>query len=304
VRPFSLSSLLLAFVLVATPAGAQQIEPRAYSNAPTGVNFLLAGYGYADGSLVVDESLPLKDANLAVNMTVLGYVRSLNVRGLHGQVNAVLPYAWLKGTAQASGAPLHREVDGFGDLSLRFSVNVLGSPALSLAQFPAYRQHTIVGLSLNVAAPTGQYESGKLVNISTNRWLVRPEAGVSQVVGKWTFELATAASFFTANPDFFPGGKKREQAPIYSVQGGVVRSLPHGMWTSLNGTYFAGGRSTIDGVQNDDRQSNTRVALTFTIPATRKQSVKLFAGTGVSTRTGGDYNIYNITWQYRWGGGL
>jgi len=299
-----LAPLFLAFTLASTPALAQQIEPRAYSNAPTGVNFLLTGYGYADGSIVADESLPIKDSDLSVHIMVLGYVRSLDIGGLHGQVNAVLPYAWVSGTAQVLGAPFSRDVDGFGDLSMRFSVNVLGSPALSLEQFAAYRQKTIVGASVNVSAPTGQYESGKLVNISTNRWALRPEVGISQVVEKWTFELATGVSFFGTNDDFFPGGMKRKQAPIYSVQGGIVRSLPRGMWTSVNGTYFAGGRSTIDGVENDDRQSNTRAALTFTMPLSRKQSVKLFAGTGVSTRTGGDYNIFNIIWQYRWGGGL
>ena len=295
---------LLVLMLAATPALAQQIEPRAFSNAPTGVNFLLVGYAYADGSVVVDETLPLKDASLAVNAMVAGYVHSLNVGGLHGAVSAVLPYAWVDGTAMAFGAPLHREVDGFGDFALRFSVNVIGSPALSLEQFKSYRQKTIVGASMNVSAPTGQFESGKLVNISTHRWSVRPEIGVSHVIDKWTFELATAVSFFTDNDDFFPGGKRREQAPIYSLQGGVVRSLPYGMWTSLNGTYFTGGRSTIDGVQNDDRQSNTRAALTFTMPVSRKHSVKLFAATGVSTRTGGDYNLYQVVWQYRWGGGI
>jgi hypothetical protein len=291
-------------MLAVTPAVAQQIEPRAYSNAPTGVNFLLVGYGYASGAIVADESLPLKDADLAVNAMVAGYARSLNVHGMHGQVNVVMPYAFVDGTAKAFGAPVQRQVDGFGDVGVRFAVNVLGSPALSLEQFAAYRQKTIVGVSVNVGAPTGQYESGKLVNISTNRWLFRPEVGVSHVIQKWTFELATAVSFFTHNDDFFPGGKTREEDPIYSLQGGVVRSLPRGMWTSLNGTYFAGGRSTVDGVQNDDRQSNTRAALTFTTPVSRKQSIKLFAGTGVSTRTGGDYTLYNITYQYRWGGGL
>jgi hypothetical protein len=296
--------LFVLLMLAATPAAAQQIEPRAYSNAPTGVNFLLAGYGHAEGAIVVDESLPLNDAKLSVSVTALGYVRSLNVGGLHGQVNAVMPYAWLTGDATALGAPIHREVDGIGDLALRFSLNVLGSPALSLEQFKNYRQKTIVGVSMNVVAPTGQYESGKLVNISANRWSVRPEAGISHVVDKWTFELASAVAFFSDNNDFFPGGKKREQAPVYSLQGGIVRSLPRGMWTSLNGTYFAGGRSTINGVESDDRQSNSRAAFTFTFPASRQQSIKFFVATGVSTRTGGDYTLYNITWQYRWGAGL
>ena len=32
-----------------SPARAQDIEPRAYSNAPVGVNFLIAGYVYTRG---------------------------------------------------------------------------------------------------------------------------------------------------------------------------------------------------------------------------------------------------------------
>ena len=290
-------------MLGSMPARAQQIEPRAYSNAPTGVNFLLAAYGYARGAVVVDPSLPLEDANLDVHLTALAFVRALDLWGLHAKANAVLPYAWLSGTASSLGQPVSRDVDGFGDLAARLSVNLLGSPALSLEKFVSYRQETIVGASVQVTAPTGQYEPGKLVNIGTNRWQLRSEVGVSHVAGEWTLELSTAASFFGSNDDF-AGGMTRQQAPVYSVQGGVVYSLSRGMWTALNGTYFAGGRTTVDGVEKNDRQENTRAALTFTIPASRNHSVKLFAGTGVSTRTGGDYDVVNVTWQYRWGGGL
>ena len=295
--------LVLALALVGTEARAQQIEPRAYSNAPTGVNFLLAGYGYAQGGVVVDPSLPLEDANLNVHVTALAYVRTLDLWGVHAKANAVVPYAWLSGTARVNDQPVARNVDGFGDLAVRLTVNVLGSPALSLPEFAGYRQKTIVGVSVNVSAPSGQYESGKLVNIGTNRWLVKPEAGVSRVLGRWTLELATGASFFGDNTDF-AGGQVREQKPVYSVQGGVVYSLPRGMWTALNGTYFTGGRTTVDGIEKDDSQENTRAALTFTMPVSRNYSVKLFAATGVSTRTGGDYDLVNVTLQYRFGGGL
>jgi hypothetical protein len=297
-------TIFLVLVLASIPARAQQIEPRAYSNAPTGVNFLLAGYGHAEGGVVVDESVPLDDANLAVNVSLLGFVRALDLWGLHAKASAVVPYAWLSGTAAVLGQPVRREVDGFGDLAARLSVNFVGSPALSLSEFAAYRQRTIVGASVNVSAPTGQYDTGKLVNIGTHRWLVRTEVGLSHVVEKWTLELATAVSLFGDNDDFFPGGARREQAPIYAVQGGVVYSLPRGMWTALNGTYYTGGRTTIGGVENDDEQSNTRAAFTFTMPFSRHHSAKLFAATGVSTRTGGDYDLFSITWQYRFGGGM
>jgi hypothetical protein len=36
---------------------AQDLEPRAYSNSPTGLSFLIAGYTYAEGSVLTDPSL-------------------------------------------------------------------------------------------------------------------------------------------------------------------------------------------------------------------------------------------------------
>jgi hypothetical protein len=36
----------------------------------------------------------------------------------------------------------------------------------------------------------------------------------------------------------------------------------------------------------------------------RNNSIKFNASTGVSTRTGSDYNLYGVYWQYRWGDGL
>ncbi len=76
---------------------AQDIEPWIYSNAPIGVNFLIAGYGYAEGGLSVDTSVPLTNANLEAHSTVLAYARSLDLWGRSGKFDVVLPYAWLAG---------------------------------------------------------------------------------------------------------------------------------------------------------------------------------------------------------------
>ena len=44
--------------------------------------------------------------------------------------------------------------------------------------------------------------------------------------------------------------------------------------------------------------------MTVALPVTRHHSVKLYGGTGVVTRTGGNFNTVGMAWQYRWGGGL
>ena len=248
-----LSAALLVMALMAAGAGAygQDLEPRAYANTPTGLNFLIAGYGYATGGVATDPALPLQNAHLHVHSAVLAYARSLDVWGRSGKVDVVLPYAWLSGSADVAGQPQEREVSGFGDPRLRFSVNFYGAPALSLQEFAGYKQDLIVGASLQVSAPLGQYNAKKLVNIGTNRWSIKPELGLSKAFGSLTLELAAGLAIYTNNHDFF-GGKTRAQNPIYSLQGHVLYTFGSGIWVALDSTYYTGGRTTVDGVEGHD----------------------------------------------------
>ena len=232
--------LVLALAVSAVSVRAQEIEPRAYSNIPIGVHFLIVGYGYAEGGLVTDPTLPLENANLQTHTTVFAYAHSFEVWGQSGKFDVLLPYSWVSGTADFAGQPQDRKVSGFGDPRLRFSLNLYGAPALSLKEFASYQQDLIIGASVQMSVPSGQYDADKLVNIGSNRWFVKPELGLSKTWGPWTLELATAATFFSENDDFL-GGKTREQDPIYSVKGGLIYGFRNGIWVALNGTYFTGG---------------------------------------------------------------
>jgi len=154
-----------------------------------------------------------------------------------------------------------------------------------------------------VSVPLGQYDSDKLVNIGTNRWSAKPELGISKAWGPLTLELAAGVTFYTDNDDFL-GGRTREQDPLYSVQGHVIYGFQSGIRVALDGTYYTGGRTTVDGVRGNDRQENSRVGATVALPVDRHNSVKLYASTGASARTGTNFNIVGIAWQYRWGGGM
>jgi hypothetical protein len=271
-------------------------------NTPVGLNFLIAGYAFSSGDVVTDAALPLKDARLDVHGGVLAYVRSLNVWGNAGKLDVALPYASVSGTALLRDEPVERDVSGLGDPRLRFSATLYGAPALSLEEFASYQQDLIVAFSLAVSAPLGQYDSDKLVNIGTNRWSVKPELGLSKRLGPVSLELAVGVTLFTRNDDFL--GQARDQAPLYSVQGNVVYDIGRGVWGAVTVTYLEGGRTTVGGVERDDRRDNVRVGGTVTLPVTSRQSVKLFGSTGVLTRRGGDFDAVGIAWQYRWGAGL
>ena len=292
-----------AFALMAWEARGQDLEPRTYSNIPVGLNFLIAGYGYSVGGVVTDPSFPLEDGDVQIHSTVLAYARAVDVWGTSGKVDVVLPFAWVSGTATFRGQPREREVSGLADPRFRFSVNLYGAPALSLQEFADYEQDLIIGASLQVSAPLGQYDSSKLLNIGTNRWSIKPELGLSKALGPLTLELDAGVTFYTNNDDFL-NGMTLEQDPIYAVQGHLIYNFGAGVWGALDATYYTGGRTTVDGVKGDTLQENTRLGLTVALPVNRHNSIKLYASTGVFARTGSNFNTGGIVWQFRWGGGL
>lgn len=294
---------ILLFLAGFSESLSQDLEPRAYTNIPVGLNFVLAGYAYSAGGVLFDPSVPLENANIKIHGALFAYARSLNILGMSGKVDIILPYGWLSGSAEFGGETVTRVVSGFGDPRIRMSVNFIGAPALPLSEFKDYKQNFVVGASLQVYLPFSQYDPMRLVNIGTNRYTIKPELGMSKKLGQLVIEMSGGVSFFTVNNDFY-GGKTRSQAPIGSVQCHICYNFQKGIWAALDGTYYWGGHTTSDGVEGSDLQKNTRAGLTVAFPCGIHNSLKLHLSTGVSTRTGSDFTVAGIVWQYRWGKGL
>ena len=282
---------------------AQALEPRSYANTPVGINFALLGYGYTEGGIAFDASVPITDAKVHVHSGLVAYARSLDVWGLSGKVLAVVPFAELSGSAKLAGQERDRQVFGMADPLLRLSVNLYGAPALTMDEFPRYQQDLIVGVSLQVTPPLGQYDSTKLVNIGTNRWSFKPEIGVSKAWGSLILEVIPAITFFTTNNDFF-GGNSLAQAPIFSVQGHLIYEFFPALWASFDATYYTGGRASLNGREEGEEPSNVRLGLTTALSLSRHQSIKLYGSTGIYNRTDNNFWAVGVAWQYRWGGGL
>jgi len=295
------AALVALTLLAAATAQAQELEPRAYTNTPVGMNFLVLGYAYTKGDVALDTSAPIEDGQIAVHNAFLAYVRSLDVWGHAGKLQLALPYAWLSGSAKVAGSPVSREVSGLGDPQAKFSLLFYGGPALTFQEFESYTPDLIVGASFAVTAPLGQYDSDKLVNIGTNRWSFKPEIGIAKTWGPVTLELAPSATFYTDNDDFL--GRRLQRDPLYAVQGHVVYHTRFGLWAAVDATYYGGGRKTVGGVEGEPLQ-DVRVGGTLAIPIDRHNSLKLSASTGAYARVGGNFTTAAIAWQFRWGGGM
>jgi hypothetical protein len=294
---------IVAAGCAAGPAGAQELEPRLYSNAPPGVNFIVAGYGHSEGSVLPDPSVGIENAQLEIDGVVVGYARTLAVAGHSAQAAMAMGRVCLDGSADYAGQRFTRDVCGLTDARIRLAWNFFGAPAMNLREFAAYRQDLIIGAGLTINVPVGNYDPSRLANIGANRWAFKAEAGISKAIARWTLELSGGAAFFETNEDYF-GGKVRKQDPMYSLQGHVIYGFASGIWLAANATWYRGGRTSIDDVLKPDLQSSTRAGVTLSFPLSRRQSVKMAASTGVTARTGSDFDTITAAWQYRFGAGL
>ena len=295
---------VLLLSIAAGSAGAQDMEPRPYTNVPIGTNFFLVGYAHSTGGLSTNPASAIQDARLTVRSPFIAYARAFSAWGQSAKFDAVLPVGSLSGSALVNGVPVTREISGLADPSFRVSLSLSGAPALSLSEFASYRQDLITGVSVQVTAPLGQYDPNRLVNLGTNRWMLRPEIGFSKAIGRVRLEAGLSVSLFTTNHDYY-GGSTLEQNPLYSGRANLVYQFDSGVWMALNGTYYSGGRTRLDGVLRDDLVQVSRIGATLTLPIDRKNSFKFSLADGVTVRTGNtDFRILGLTWQHRWGAGL
>lgn len=295
--PVALAALGLAAALQAT---AQDLEPRAYSASPLGTNFLGIVYGDTRGGVLFDPSVPITDVSARLNAVAVGYGRTYGLWGRQGLVSVLVPWAW--GDVEGLVAEEARRVtrSGLTDARLRVSLNLLGSPALSRQEFAKTPHGTILGVSLTVQAPTGEYDGTKLINLGTNRWAFKPEIGVSVPAGNWFLDAYLGAWFFTNNESFYPGGVTRRQDPLVSAQTHAGYTFTSKAWLAFDATWYGGGSATSDGGPPSERQDNTRFGATLAIPIAPGQSIKVAASTGVTTRVGTDFDSVLVAWQLLW----
>jgi hypothetical protein len=297
-RKSGLAVVLLACATAAADrAAAQEIEPRAFSPSPTGVTFVVAAAGRSTGGILTDPSLPVDDVDATVDAVAVAVGHTFEFLGRSASIAIAQPRLAGRFTGTLNGEDAEASRSGLGDTKLRLATNFFGGPALTPAEFATRTPTTTLGASLIISAPTGDYHGDKLINIGTNRWAVKPEIGITHPVGKWYLEATAGVWVFEDNDEFF-GGQRREQDPLASVQAHVSYTFRPRLWLAVNAIYYDGGRTTIDGVLRDDRQSNSRYGLTLSVPVGAAQSLKFTWSDGASTRIGSDFTSYGIAWQY------
>lgn len=281
-------------------AYAQELEPALYQNAPAGVNVAAFGYSFSTGNVLFDAALPLEDVRARVHVLSLGFVRSLSLFGRAAKVDLQLPVSWSYFEGEVAGELLTRSPRGLADPRLRLGINLIGGRLRSPAQAAASRRRTIVGVSLQVAVPLGQYDAARLINLGAHRWSFRPEIGLSRANGRLTVEAAAGAWLFTRNGEFF-GDSSLTQRPLYFAKANAIYTFRRNLWLSASYGHATGGQTRVDDGPNKSLQRNNRIGVTLAVPAGGTTSVKVVWTTGLSTRLGSDFDSLGVVYQYVWG---
>lgn len=293
----------ISFILLAICLGAfaQDLEPRAYIRLPVKLNVVLPGVSYSDGKVLTDPSVPLRDFKAKVGVFTLGYGHTFNFFGKTAQAFAVIPFCTANASALVNGQYQEVNRTGPADIRGRFSVLLLGGPATTRADFKKQkRPATILGASVTMQAPTGQYFPDKLVNIGTGRWAFKPEIALSQLLSqRWLFDLYTAVWLFTDNHNYF-GNKLRAQNAIGTVQTHISYNIGLFSWAAFDATYYTGGKSTINGIQNDDKVSNIRLGSVLALPTGKRSGLKVAFSTGARVVKGSNFTTVSVGWSYSW----
>jgi hypothetical protein len=306
-RELSYIVLLFGGYLAVGICRAQDLAPRAYVITPVHSNAITLATSFYSGSIQFDGAVPITGSTAKTSAPILSYYHSLNFFGRSANLAVALPYGVGHFRGQVIGAEANAYRSGLLPFGFRFSFNLIGGPAMKVADFMKWRQKTILGVSFKVIPPTGQYDPTKLINYGANRWAFKPELGYSRRWGNWILDTYGGAWFFTTNPNFLsnnrftPRASTQSQTPTGSFEGHLSYDFKPRLWVSVDGDFWFGGITSLNGVQNPGTfQRNSRIGLTSSIPLTGHQSLKLSYNNGAYIRYGGNYQNIYFGWQYSW----
>ena len=118
--------------------------------------------------------------------------------------------------------------------------------------------------------------------------------------GRWDVDAYAGVWLFTPNGDFYPGGRRRTQDPVFTMQGHVSYTFRPRLWLAVDATWYSGGAAQVDDGTPGGGFSNSRLGATLSIPAGRQQAFKVAYSSGVAVRTGTDFRTIAVGWQWLW----
>jgi hypothetical protein len=292
------TGVLAVGVLTAAPCRAQDLEPRAYAASPEGAFFLIAGLSHSTGGVLTDPTLPVSNIDASIDTVPLAAGYTFGLFGRLALVTTAVPVTHARVSGEVGEEARSITRTGAADIRARFSINLTGNPAMGARAFVVSPRKVIVGTSVTVVAPTGNYKETRLINLGAHRWGFKPEVGVSVPKGHWDFDGYAAVWHSTHTHDFVPGGRRRPQDPVVALQGHTSYTVRPRLWVAVDATWYHGGGTSTAGGDPTGAMNNSRVGATLSLPLAKSQSLKVAYSSGLAVRTGTDFRTFSVGWQW------
>jgi hypothetical protein len=268
------SRRLAAVILVLTILGPMfafaQIPPRFYWKSLAGANAVPVIYQSLSGNAnpLDPADLVSADSSVDANLATVGYAKMLPL------FDRTLTLAFLETMGRVSSettitgkTPVNEDTTGFGDPMIEMGINLIGPKAIkNLPDLLRYEPKFSLDLIVDVYFPIGEYDNEQALNLGQNRWYGRVGAPIVWQIGPWvpgrrtTFEVFPSVWFYSDNNDYV--GQTLSTDPKLQVEAHLTRDFTEHFWGSVDATYMAGGKSSIDGVAGESL-NNLGVGITL-----------------------------------------
>jgi hypothetical protein len=245
-------------------------------------------------------------SDIDATIATAGYAHFFPMFDRTAMAAILLPMGRVSGDVTVAGRTFSQSVNGFGDPMLEFTINVLGPPAQkNIPDALRYEPGFSVDLLADLALPIGEYDSDQPLNLGQNRWYGRVGAPIVWQLGEWvpgrrtTLEFLPAVWFFGTNDDYV--GQTLKTDPLFQLDAHLTRDLTEHLWGSLDGVWYYGGRSSVDGVEGEKRNN---LGLGLTLGYTINDNLNLTVGykSTVNDSDPGDVRMdsFLVTLVYGW----
>ena len=316
-------ALAVIFSSFGSPANAIDDGARAYWKARDGTHVVSTQYLFLD-MVATDTQIfdpahfifpnSKAEANLfmasyAYHFTLLDRPSSvaLNILGGSADVDVDTNFApsQFLPSGVTPGASFNQSATGFGDPTVQLDVNLFGTPPLiSTVDLLNYEPTWTIDAAVMLAAPIGQYDNDRLINMGQNRFFGRFALPMKYHFGAFapgymsSIELTPSVWLFDKNDDFL--GRTLENDPLWQLEGHVTHDFTRSFSGSLDMLYRRGFQSEIDGVEVGDELEVGNLGFTLNYQVTDNLAIRAGYSSNLFGDDGLDNSVVRLQLVYGW----
>ena len=219
---------------------------------PAGTNLAPVYYQYAERDKVRANGNTVAKGSLRLDVAILRFVRFVDIFGYRADPQVLIPLGKLKASDEIASLG---SCDGLAEPIVAATTWLENKPA----------EGEFFGITPGIYVPLGGYDKNRALNLGENRWKYLLQTGWTTPLGNsgLSLQLSGDVTLFGKNDEFGPNSQTLKQKPLYQLQAWLMHPIDPSFDVRIGTSHFTGGRTEVDGVENDDWTKTTNLKLGF-----------------------------------------